>query len=204
MSIEQPPEDRDTAEGPADPTQPDPAAHGPGAPDVPQVRPWIRFLARGIDINLWLLLLGTLWAVLDPFLPDLPWLVVTLAGLLVYNVVEAASFALYGTTPGKWLLRVYVRTAAGDHLGFRRALGRAFAVYFKGYALGIPFLNLIAMAAAYARLNEHKQTDWDRGGRFRVTHGRVGTLRALVVILLVLGYLSLSVVGYLLEGGTAA
>jgi uncharacterized RDD family membrane protein YckC len=176
----------------------------PGDPDVPQVRPWIRFLARGIDINLWLLLVYIFYYAIRPLLPGIPDGVLAMIGLFLYNFVEPVSFALYGTTVGKWFLKVYVRTVTGEHLTYGRALGRTFGIWIKGLALGIPLLNLIAMGIAFGRLTENKVTDWDREGRFRVYHGRVGALRTVIMTLLVLCWLTLTIAGFIASRSGAA
>lgn len=67
-------------------------------------------------------------------------------------VLSASSFALVGTTPGKYLLGVEVRTFQGERLTFVDAMGREMRILFRGLGLSIPIVNLIAMGVAYGSL----------------------------------------------------
>ena len=163
-------------------------------PNAP-VRPWVGLLARWLDVGVWSLLAGTLHLLLEPFLPAVPPLLLFLIVLFLYNFVEALSLAIYGTTFGKWLLKVRVRTSAGDRLSFGRALRRALSVWLKGLAAGVPVLIPFALAAAHWRLAENGVTDWDRDGDLQVRHGRIGVLRGVATGLLLAGWVFLTVRG---------
>lgn len=53
---------------------------------------------------------------------------------------------------------------------------------------GIPIVNLITMIVAAVKLNNTGTTSWDQRSGFKVSHGKVGALRTLIVILYFLCY----------------
>jgi uncharacterized RDD family membrane protein YckC len=161
--------------------------------------PWLRFFARMIDVQLWSILVFVLESAFRPLLPKIPDLVTGMVALFLYNFVEATAFALYGTTIGKWFLRIEVRTVTGNRLTFGRALGRVFSIWFYGMGLGIPIVNLFTMAASHGRLKSRGLTVWDREGRFRVTHGSLGTGRRIILVLLIALYFGLSIAGTIMQ-----
>ena len=163
-------------------------------PNAP-VRPWVRMLARWLDVAVWFLLAGTLRLLLEPILPAVPALLLFLIVLFLYNFVEALSLAVYGTTFGKWLLKVRIRTSTGDRLSFGLALRRSLSVWLKGLAAGVPVLIPFALAAAHWRLAENGATDWDREGNLQVHHGRIGVWRAAAATLLLAGWTFMTVRG---------
>lgn len=153
--------------------------------EVPQIRPWIRLFARNID----------------QVLSSLPWIPIVLfiaPGLLSNRIlltclvvvgsplVNAVLFALFGTTPGKWMLGVVVYDSFGEKLTFKEALWRECDVLFRGMGLGIPLISLVTGGIAYGTLTSTGETSWDRDGGFTVTHRPVSILGgALATVLLV-------------------
>ena len=83
----------------------------------PQIRPWVRYAARMIDVMFWAFPAGMLIGVFAPhLLSDEPgsdyalgWLVV-----VMWVFVEPLCLSVFGTTPGKWLLRIRL---AGQRVG---------------------------------------------------------------------------------------
>jgi uncharacterized RDD family membrane protein YckC len=175
----------------------------PGDPDVAP-HPWLRFFARMIDVQLWAIPVFTLLAAFQPLLPKIPDVVTGMVSLFLFNFAEATAFALFGTTIGKWFLKIEVRTATGDQLTFGRALGRVFSIWIYGMGLGIPVVNLFTMAASHGHLNRNGRTRWDREGRFQVAHGSLGIGRRIVLTLLVVLYLGLSIAGTIMQRTGAA
>ena len=53
---------------------------------------------------------------------------------------------------------------------------------------GLPIVSLITMIVAAVKLSNTGRTTWDRRNEFRIFHGKVGTIRTLVVILYFLCY----------------
>jgi hypothetical protein len=109
------------------------------------------------------------------------------AGPLVYLVwapLEAVLLATWGFTPGKWLLRVSVRDARGDRLDPRAALRRAVVVWTFGLAMS-QTIGLVTGLLARRRLRRDGATYWDTLDGHRVTHGRIGPLRATIAVSIV-------------------
>jgi len=93
----------------------------------------------------------------------------------------------WGTTPGKWLFRIKLRDKTGKKLNLYSALGRSFAVWLKGYGLGIPIISFFTLLMARSRLKKIGITTWDEAGGFVVTHCKIGGLRSVIVVLFFAG-----------------
>ncbi len=136
-----------------------------------QVRPWLRFLARGFDFNLYVLV-G--WIFLLPLLliTNNIWFLVVVYIAFSF-VVEAALLAWLGTTPGKWLGKIRIQAADGGTPTFAQALQRTLLMCFKGEGLFIPIVSFITMIIAYNRLNAKGKASWDEDSETTVVHGPV-------------------------------
>ena len=60
----------------------------------------------------------------------------------------------------------------------RRALRRAFRVWWEGVGCGFPLLAPILIAVAYEKVSQNQETDWDFAQDCLVTHGPPGVLNA--------------------------
>jgi uncharacterized RDD family membrane protein YckC len=150
-----------------------------------QTRPWVRYWARSIDIALICIIVGIpIGAVLPDELNNrLVDQLIQFFALALWIPIEAALIATFGCTPGKALLRVRVSDKNGSNLSFGQALSRSFEVWWKGLGTGlIPFVTLVACIVAHNRLSNKGVTTWDRDGRFKVTHRKVGIVRTLIAI----------------------
>jgi hypothetical protein len=105
-----------------------------------------------------------------------------------FLMVEPVMLAMFGTTPGKWMLRVTVLGLEGEPPGVAESLFRVLAVRIKGYGIPIPFLWILTMPMAYSRLMNRGATSWDENGGFIVRHDRIGAGRALLATVAVLGF----------------
>ncbi|MGB9430047.1 MAG: RDD family protein [Gammaproteobacteria bacterium] len=76
--------------------------------------------------------------------------------------IEALFLSSLGTTPGKWVFGINVRTQAGKNLSYWTALSRAAIVFIKGQGLTIPLLSLITLIVSYDRLVKTGSTSWDK------------------------------------------
>jgi hypothetical protein len=156
-------------------------------------RPWHRLAARLFDYAFWGLVLALLLSevrgagvipehvayllghpLLAPILITATWI-----------PVEALLIAALGTTPGKWLFGVYLQFSISDAYARRdtpaqlkRALARAFRVWWEGIAFGFPLLAPVLVAVAYEKLTQNQETDWDFAQDVLVTHGPPGVLNA--------------------------
>lgn len=137
-----------------------------GAP--PQVfRPWRRFWARMFD---WWLC-GRLW-----FLIQLLILNIDAAGrpatlgsmilgiivqLILMLILEPLFLSRWGTTPGKWLLGLYVTHERGRKLSYTEALYRTSGVLVSGMGLAIPIYDLVRLYLSYKTCASGVRLSWD-------------------------------------------
>lgn len=157
------------------------------------VRPWVRFAARQIDNFVFLWLFGFIfgcasyiWMFLSPSsyisLHKLTMAVFYFLGLFLWIFIESVFLSSWGTTLGKWLLKVKVRDNKGKRLTFLIALKRSFLVWLKGMGIGLPIVNLITLIFAYGELRHEGTTTWDRDCHSIVTHEKIGNIRAAIAI----------------------
>ncbi|MFC1635215.1 RDD family protein [Planctomycetota bacterium] len=159
---------------------------------VRQVRPWIRYFARIVDIFLFSLLIGIMLGMFAPSVLNLPNAFLTMIILFAWIFQESILLANCGTTVGKWFFKIKVRNCRGQKLTFSDALNRSFGVWLKGMGAGVPLLNLISLLASRSNLKRNGITAWDEEGGFIVTHGKIGFFRPLVAAMLFFGFCSLS------------
>jgi uncharacterized RDD family membrane protein YckC len=181
-----------------------------GAPtDVPQQRPWVRLWARSIDeLLLWL---GSSYFIAT-MMPWPPTLVVALSFLLAVILIEPLFLAMFGTTPGKWLMGISIRADDGRKPSIFDGVVRFLSVKVRGE--GLIFLLVLVPAAhllgllpyvppaalrgllflmftplAYQRLMRRGSTSWDEYGALTVRHERVGATRVmLAAVTLAVGF----------------
>jgi uncharacterized RDD family membrane protein YckC len=156
------------------------------AEEGPQIRPWVRYWARSIDMALIGIIVGL---PIHIALPEemlnnrLVDQFVQFLALALWIPIEAALIATFGYTPGKALLRVRVSNKNGSNLSFGHALARSFGVWLMGLGTGlIPLVTLVTCLVAHNRLSKKGVTNWDQAGRFQVTHRNVGMIRTLIAI----------------------
>jgi len=123
----------------------------------------VRLLARLVDMTLYTTLVYTLVYIFQiaytPYLlPGSPmfWL-----GMIV---LEAFCLRIFGTTPGKKLLHIYVVELSADGLSGvspMRAFARSFMVFVGGLGMMISFLPLIMGGISLYMLRKRGITSWD-------------------------------------------
>lgn len=152
-------------------------------PSGSQIRPWVRYWARTLDLLSFAIFIGIVIGVVDPKILELiPETLLGFVIILAYNFTEPAMLATFGATPFKALLRVRVRNHDGSKLSYFQALRRTFSVLVFGQGLGIPIVALITSIASYSRLTNHHTTRWDEAGGTVVSHQTVQWWRWLLVI----------------------
>lgn len=159
---------------------------------VNQIRPWVRYWARMIDIMFWALPGGILLGILAPQLvlntePGSDYLI-GLVLLLMWVFVEPLCLVVFGTTPGKTLMRIRLVYNGGGSLTYGAALARSLKVWWRGLGAGLPLVSLFTLITAHQRLKRNQRTSWDAEGGFTVQHGKVGWPRALLVVVLLFLY----------------
>ena len=161
----------------------------------PQTRPWIRYWARMIDFILFCVIAGLVLGIVYPPALDIPDALFGIIFLFLYNFIEPAMFAAWGTTPGKALLNVKVRNGDGSMLTFSDALSRVFKVWFRGEGLGIPIVALFTQITAYNKLTKQGATSWDQDGNYTVNHQYIQVWRGVLAVLLLVGFIFLAAIG---------
>lgn len=161
-----------------------------------QVRPWVRYWARYFDIQLFGLVLGILLGIINPKLMNI--IDSRLLGMVLlffWIIFEAILLSTCGTTPGKFLLKIKVRDKNHNKLSFPAAFARSVGVWFAGMGIGFPLATLITLIVSYNKLKNDRITRWDYNGEFIVLHGKIGVLRTLLTIFILVLYLALIIYG---------
>jgi DNA-binding transcriptional MerR regulator len=134
--------------------------------ELPRVsHPWRRYFARSLDYTLY----SVLWSAVAHIL--LRWNT-SLAGLLEEYILALISFGLmlllepallstWGTTPGKWIFGLEVRSYDGTKLSYSGALWRSWEVFHHGYGYFIPFYNLYRNYKSYKACRDGEELPWD-------------------------------------------
>jgi hypothetical protein len=140
---------------------------------------WRRFFARNFDIWLSYFIVLIPAALLVLWFPSyFEWIAMAGAweslaiGVFLFGLaflLDATIYALFGNTLGKRLLNIKVLHVNGEKLSFKSYLVRNNLVWLKGYALGIPLLNLAAMLVQYNRIAEGKKASYDVNNDYIVT-----------------------------------
>lgn len=157
--------------------------------DASQVHPWVRFWARMFDFAFATLVIAVIVAIIIPSSRDMPELLLGMVVLFVWVFIEATLLSTWGTTPGKWLLRITLRDSAGRILTNSDALYRSFLVWWRGLGIGFPIASLITLIVAYRNLSKNGITTWDRDGNLVVSHKRIGTPRVIWTILFFIAFI---------------
>jgi len=155
--------------------------------DYVRPRPWIRFWARMVDYSLLYLVISLLSSYLGfLFVPLQP--IFGMLILFIWIFVETLLMISWGTTPGKWLLRITVKDEFHQKLNFSDALNRSFSVWWLGMGAGLPIVFLVTMIVAAVKLSNTGMTSWDRRSNYRIFHGKVGVARTIVTIVYFICY----------------
>ncbi len=183
------------------PRQASPAAAEPSGPPVEGAvwaySPWQRFWARTLDLNL------ASCAVTAALSLAFHYSSVTSPGLLfdivslllswfVMLLVEPLLLSTWGTTPGKWLLGLELRTRYGRTLGYSDALIRTWRVLGQGYGYNIPIYNFYRQYKSYqlCRGSEAMDYDWEEGYLYYSLPGDRWAGRAVISVALSLALLA--------------
>ena len=202
----------------ASPDEPPPIPASVAATSKPQSRwrtaphaPWSRWAARTLDtfavgFPFGMLLLFVVAAVGGPqfanALSTSPLInnEIVLGIVLLFACVPifAALISWTGTTPGKWLFGLRVRSKSGQKLTLASALGREVYVVAAGNGLGIPIVALVCSLVQYSKLKKCEPASWDEDGTevLYLNHTPATQLRAaLGVFLLISATAALTLLG---------
>lgn len=170
---------------------PIPPAETENAPDGATIvrvylpSPGMRLLARMVDIALYFTLVyGVVYVRQIPFepllLPGSPlfW--------LPFILLETALVSVLGTTPGKAMLGIYIRSVVDNGaLGAWRSFSRAMLVFVAGMGMMFSFLPLVMMGFALWSIKRRGITLWDaRSGTLPLQTSPTHPLRRILAIVL--------------------
>lgn len=148
--------------------------------DLLHANPWLRLLARFFDYGWFFLVLWlgrTLFhghVPLGKFESFIPF------EFFVWIPFEAVFLTFWGTTPGKFFLKIKLRQGRRFKLEFRTAIKRSFNVWLRGLGMMIPGVNGFCLLVAYYRLKTLQTTTWDREDHIAISHSPIGTWRIAV------------------------
>lgn len=155
-----------------------------------QLRSSTRFWARVTDISIVHSAIGII-AIFSGLIPaahiDQPSIPLFLLPAAMVMLLDTILLHLFGTTPGKWLLRISVKTKSGGRIPLRTAFRRSFTVWWRGIGLWIPGVSLIMMIFAQTGYLRNGYTPWDDACGLEVEHGKVTRWRVAIAIGLIIG-----------------
>ena len=166
-----------------------------------QVRPWVRYWAKMIDLLFFGFIIGLLLVLIIivtgidlSYIFEIPEFLWTIFTMFLYLFFEPLLLSTWGTTLGRFLLKVKLRNRDGSKLSYKNGFIRTVTLWFRGLGLSIPFVSLVTLIVAHGKLIDNHETSWDRDGDFVVTHQKIGLLRVflLLVPLFLLAYFILS------------
>lgn len=177
-------------------TQNDPVSNYSPTINKSPVRPWVRFWAKYIDINIFGFCTGFLMGLTFPiYMAESNYLSLGIVSMFLYVFIEPIFISEFGTTFGRWLLKTKVVTRYGTNNSYMNALKRSFHVWWRGCGLGIPIINLFTFIVNYRILNRENITPWDKSSGYLVKHEKIGVLRIIVATMLILIFVVLTSYG---------
>lgn len=126
--------------------------------------PWRRFFARSIDILIYSIICSCIQYFVFRWHPKDNYLTTLLLSYINYTqmiLIEPLLLCTWGTTPGKLIFGLILRSKSGDKLSYSEALSRTFGVFGNGYGYGIPFYNLVRMYKCYKGSQNGEIMNWD-------------------------------------------
>jgi len=158
-------------------------------------RPWLRFLARKIDIALYTAIviipimlmfvalgfLGVERSIIDSTAFSL---FMGAVYIILLICVEAFVLFWWDNTPGKKLLGITLKKEDNSSFGFGDTFERTARLWFSGLGLGLPLISLITQILSYSRLEDKKITSWDEKCHIIVTHAKINSIRIAIAAVL--------------------
>ncbi len=108
---------------------------------------------------------------------------------IAHFILDGLIYSIFGKTPGKWLFGILILEKDGSRISPFRYFVRNGKVFLQGYGLGIPVLNLIAMAIQLAEFSKRRDlreriTTYDRRMDLLVIKEKQDSIRLVVKIFL--------------------
>ncbi len=162
--------------------------------------PWRRYLARWVDIFIYInLIIYPAAKLLGPDLinfyidqiSSLQFFIILLLGHIAFFglvlILNTVLITVAGNTLGKFLFGVRVLDKDQQPLNLSKILKREFYVLMKGLAFGTPVIALITQIYGYLDLTMEQTTNWDKRLNTIVIH-RKGNTKQLILCLFGFGF----------------
>ena len=156
-----------------------------------------RYLARIIDFSLLIAIIRIFLVVvirIRPFNDTVLDTVTPVIGYILSMPVSAFLLHLWGTTPGKWLMGIYLEDPNGGRLSFYNAISREVNVLIAGFGFHIPIFRQIRLYISYRDAVNGKGTEWDEDAELRYTDLNISKILLTVItygLIFVLNYISI-------------
>lgn len=195
MSSTQPMYAREPAQRPQPKVEATPASNNEAAVAPASAYPWRRFFARLVDMTLLGLptaivvgVVGSLLSLNFAIWLQNPGASTVLGWLLMplFLLIEAAIYGMFGSTPGKALLGIVVKSGNGEQLSGADYAGRLRKLYWGGIGTGFPLVAWIMAIRQFIHCQRNRSTTYDAAGGFMVEGKPLGVVRwvsASVVVL---------------------
>ncbi len=122
-----------------------------------------RFVGRYLDQLLTsaiLMLIVVVWMRVRPF-GDVQNNILSIAALFLSMPINALFLCIFGTTPGKFVVGIFIKTPEGKNMSFLDALKREWAVFRYGMGFTIPIYNLVRLYKSYQIHTAGRELEWD-------------------------------------------
>ncbi len=154
-----------------------------------QIYPWRRYWARLFDITFIMPIYIFIIALFSPGLNYTITLMDNFIGgilLLLFYLIffEPMMLSSFGTTPGKALLGIKIRS-------YTTGMKRGTLLWLNGMGMGIPFIAFFTMIFAYNKLKRNGITSWDERCGISVIHDRLSIFRVILFITIFIFCLSI-------------
>lgn len=138
----------------------------PEGDEMPQVfHPWRRYLARIFDIltydMVWSAFLAFVFHVNLVARSNFGNLLDSSIAIVIMLVLEPLWLHLFGTTLGKAIFGIRIKTPDGRHLSYGEGFGRTWGVIGAGMGYNIPIYNIIRLFKSYNLCTENEIQPWD-------------------------------------------
>ena len=146
---------------------------------IAQGAPWLRFMARMLDVAIFLPLTALMILLLpkSQLLPDMVYAIMMI-GLAIF--MEALFIIFLAATPGKLLLGMRLLRHDGSHLSLGQALIRTALLWVMGLGLFLSWaVSLAFLWASYRLLRNQGTTFWDHQEEYQVVARPIGFSRAM-------------------------
>lgn len=169
-------------QAPAPPSRLEPPAHTPPQEPEGEVHwacwhPWMRYLARALDMALYDTLINLVWLLL---FRDQSFIRLQTANVLTITLWSIAMLALglaleplwlhfWGWTPGKWLFGLKLRDGDGEKLSVEQGWERSWRLARDGYGWNVPIWSLWKMWQGRKLGLEGRDCWWDEEEDYRYT-----------------------------------